>query len=159
MQRNTHPLTRRSYQLLTVMLIIAALQLSGCGRKASESSATAEAEQPARIEKVDGSDLSRIILTADAAERLDIQTAAVQDVDYEGEQHTTIPYSAVVIDVDGNTWTYTSPEPLTFIRHSVDIDSIDGDLAILTEGPPSGTPVVTVGVQELFGAEFEFSVE
>jgi hypothetical protein len=29
-----------------------------------------------------------------------------------------------------------------------------GDYAILTEGPEPGTSVVTVGVAELFGAEF-----
>ena len=31
---------------------------------------------------------------------------------------------------------------------------IDGDLAVLSHGPPSGTEVVTVGAAELFGAEF-----
>jgi len=35
------------------------------------------------------------------------------------------------------------------------VDYIEGDQAVLTEGLPAGTKVVTVGGQELFGAEFE----
>ena len=34
-------------------------------------------------------------------------------------------------------------------------DRIAGKLAFLKSGPPSGTPVVTVGSQELFGTEYE----
>ena len=31
---------------------------------------------------------------------------------------------------------------------------IDGDVAVLSSGPPVGTRIVTVGVAELFGTEF-----
>jgi multidrug efflux pump subunit AcrA (membrane-fusion protein) len=65
-----------------------------------------------------------------------------------------IPYAALLYDADGSSWTYTNPEPLVFVRHRVSVDHIVNDLAVLSEGPPSGTPVVTVGASELFGAEF-----
>jgi hypothetical protein len=64
-----------------------------------------------------------------------------------------VPYAAVLYDVHGNTWAYTNPKPLTFVRHAIHIDYIEGDLAVLSDGPPSGTEVVIVGAAELFGAE------
>jgi hypothetical protein len=64
-----------------------------------------------------------------------------------------IPYAAVLYDVQGNTWVYTNPEPLVFVREPIFVDYIEGDLVVLLEGPAAGTPVVTVGVAELFGAE------
>jgi hypothetical protein len=48
---------------------------------------------------------------------------------------------------------YTNPEPLVFVRHAIVIDYIEGDLAILSEGPDAETAVVTVGAAELYGAE------
>lgn len=64
-----------------------------------------------------------------------------------------IPYAAVLYGVHGETWVYTNPEPLVFIRTAITVDYIEGDLAILLEGPEVGTPVVTVGAAELFGTE------
>ena len=71
-----------------------------------------------------------------------------------GENRKIIPYAAVLYDAKGNTWVYTNPQPLVFIRHSIQIDAIVGDKVILVAGPPVGTAVVTVGGAELFGAEF-----
>jgi hypothetical protein len=45
---------------------------------------------------------------------------------------------------------------LTFVRHALEVEAIEGNEAILSEGPPAGTLVVTVGTAELYGAEFEF---
>ncbi len=68
-------------------------------------------------------------------------------------QRKVIPYGAVLYDVDGKTWVYTNPQPLAFVRQLISIDYIEGDLAVLSDGPPPGTQVVMVGVAELFGAE------
>ncbi|MBI5031564.1 MAG: hypothetical protein HZB51_13635 [Chloroflexi bacterium] len=70
-----------------------------------------------------------------------------------GALRKIIPYSAVLYDKEGKTWTYTNPEPLVFVRQVITVDYIEGDQAILTEGPAAGTLVVTVGEAELFGAE------
>jgi hypothetical protein len=43
---------------------------------------------------------------------------------------------------------------LTFIRHDIDVQRIEGNRAILTTGPPVGTAVVTVGATELWGVEY-----
>jgi hypothetical protein len=71
-----------------------------------------------------------------------------------GERRKIIPYAAVLYDAKGNTWVYTSPEPLVFIRQPIQIDTIGRDEAILVDGPSVGTAVVTVGGAELYGTEF-----
>jgi hypothetical protein len=73
-----------------------------------------------------------------------------------GMQQKVIPYSAVFYDVHGNTWTYTNPEPLVFVRHRIDIEAIEGERAILKQGPATGTTIVTAGAPELMGVEQKF---
>ncbi len=249
-------------RLVVVVLIIAGLQASACTQKPD----TASKSKPATVERLQGTDRSRVILSAKAAERLDLKTAPVRvaqvarkrmvggevvavpavegadrsrlrvrvrlspaelrsvardqparvlhlardgdngvtarlvddnaDKDMEtgksvvgdhkeaqgvplyyladsaepalvpgqrvrvelplsgnGMPRKVVPYSAVLYDLHGETWVYTSPEPLVFVRHPVRIDYIEGELAVLSEGPPSDTEVVTVGAGELFGAE------
>lgn len=70
-----------------------------------------------------------------------------------GTQRKIVPYAAVIYDVKGGTWVYTNPEPLVFVRQPVSVDYIEDDLAVLSEGPPAGTAVVTVGGALLYGAE------
>jgi len=95
-----------------------------------------------------------VILTAQAAKRLGIETAPVRDSQVQGKLRKVVPYAAVFYDLNGKTWVYMNPEPLTFVRASISVDYIDSDLAVLSEGPPSGTGVVTVGSPELYGTEF-----
>lgn len=68
-------------------------------------------------------------------------------------QEKIIPYAAVLYDVHGETWAYTAPKPLEFVRAPIVVDYIEGDLAVLSEGPAVGTEIVTAGASELFGAE------
>jgi hypothetical protein len=70
-----------------------------------------------------------------------------------GGLHRVIPYSAVIFDAKGETWTYVNPEPLVFVRERIVIDHIQGDLAVLKDGPKIGTNVVKVGAAELYGVE------
>ena len=128
-----------------VLAVVGVLGLSACG---SESSTHEEAE-PAKVEEIAGSDLSRITLTPEAAKRLDVKTASVR----RANGATVIPYAAILYEPDGKTWTYTSPKPLTFVRAPVVVERIAGDVAILSSGPAPGTKVATVAVAELFGAE------
>lgn len=71
-----------------------------------------------------------------------------------GGARQSVPYQAVLYDDEGATWVYTSSEALVFVRARVKVDYVEGDLAILAESPPAGTRVVTVGLTELYGAEF-----
>jgi len=66
-----------------------------------------------------------------------------------------VPYSALIYDPHGQTWVYTGPKPRTFVRHKVEVDYIQGHVAVLKDGPPTGTVVASVGVAELYGTEFK----
>jgi hypothetical protein len=140
------------YRLFIALLILASL-LTAC---APATTGEEEGVKPVTLEPVAGTDLNHIILTADAAKRLDIQTASVHD---GGTQGTVIPYDAVLYEANGNTWVYVSLEPLVFVRQAIVIDHIKGNEAFLSQGPDSGAMVVTLGAAELYGSESEFEEE
>lgn len=71
-----------------------------------------------------------------------------------GAQRKVVPYAAVIYDTHSKTWVYTSTANLNYVRHSITVEYIEGDRAILSDGPAAGTQVVTVGGAELFGTEF-----
>lgn len=131
------------------LLATAGITLVACGDDSGEA---AEKEAPASIEEVAEGEIGRITLTDQAAKRLDIQTATVD----EGSAGTAlqVPSSAIIYQPDGTTWVYANPEGLVYHRQPIEIDRIDGDLALLTSGPEAGTPVVVVGASELWGFEF-----
>jgi hypothetical protein len=131
---------KHTYRLLIAVLLVAGL-LSACGPK----SETVEKISPSMLEPIEGTDLSRVILTEKAAERIGVET-----VQASGQE---VPYAAVIWDTEGNTWVYTNPEPLSFVRAPIVIDYIEGDTAFLSEGLGSNITVVTVGVAEIYGTE------
>jgi hypothetical protein len=133
---------KRTYLFLLMLMLVAALQLAACGPKAAT---TIEKVNPSELKEIEGSELKQVILTEKAAERIGVQTVPVSGM--------TVPYSAVIYDTEGNTWIYTNPEPLTFVRALVVIDRIEGDQAFLSQGLESDAPIVTVGVAEIYGAE------
>jgi hypothetical protein len=126
--------------------LVAVLLLSACGKGVSDKHVI---DQPVIVEPVEGTDLSRLTLTERAVERLDIQTVEVVQ---EGEL-LMVPSAALIVDSSGVFWLYASPEPLVYLRQEVALVRDEGDKAFLSDGPPPGTPVVTVGVPELYGAE------
>lgn len=69
------------------------------------------------------------------------------------EAKKVIPYSAVYYDAKGVPWAYVNTAPLTFERHPLKVERIEGDKAILTEGPEVNTTIVTTGAALLFGIE------
>ena len=141
------------WALLT--LLGTALLGSGCKVDKVE-----EKHHPAKVEETDQKGIMRVTLEPRAAERIGLQTAQVLEermmVAGNGVTRKVVPYGAIMYDTKGETWTFTNPQPLTFIRHRVAVESIDANRAILSEGPPAGTVVVTVGAAELMGAEHKY---
>jgi len=140
---------RRSRPPIVLALAVAALAASGCGDSPSEEGGGGE---QAKVAPVKGTDLRSVTLTAQAAKRLGIETAAVRRL---GARRSVVPYDAVLYGADGATFTYTSPKPRVYVRAPITVVRIDDDTAILSNGPPVGTEVVTVGSQELYGSEYE----
>ncbi len=139
-----------------VGLCVACLPLAACARPPVEEETQSRA---VKVEHIEGSDLSRVTVTEQAAKRLDIQTTALRTMLVRGALRKVIPYAAILYDTEGHTWTYTTQEPLTFVRAPVMVDYIEGEVAVLSAGPRSGTMVVTVGASELYGSEEEFEEE
>src|SRR5262249_29646071 len=140
-----------------IVLALVAVRLATSRPSAIPSAGETTEGEPAKVEPLGQGGLHRVVLTARAAERLGVQTGTVRDAEIAGE--TVVPFAAVIYDVHGATWVYANPAPLTFVRHGITVDRIDGDRALLAMGPPAGTKVVTVGVAELFGTEFGGLVE
>jgi hypothetical protein len=69
------------------------------------------------------------------------------------EKRKVVPYAAVYYDAKGATWAYVNTEPLVFERRRIGVERIVGDVAILSDGPSVGTPVIVVGAPLLYGAE------
>ncbi len=135
-----------------LVLIAAGISLSACGEASTGYDyETASHHEPAKLEPIKGTDVMRVIFDAEAAKRVGLQTAPIR----EDGREMVIPYSAVIYDAEGNAYTYTAPEPLTFVRQEIEIDRVDGDRVVLSEGPPAGTEVVAVGAAEVYGTEFE----
>lgn len=139
---------------MAIAALIVALQLVACQQKESHY----EHIEPAHLEHIEGSMLSKLTLTEKAVERIGVQTALVAEemIAHSAPQlMPVVPYSALIYDAEARVWVYTNPEPRTYLRHEVKVDFIKDGKAVLLEGPPVGAIVVTQGAAELYGAEYE----
>jgi hypothetical protein len=138
-------------------IVVLGLSLTGC----SDTSVQGQSggSDVATVERIEGSDVARVTLSEDAARRLDITTARVTELQGGRQARTAIPYAAVLYDPNGDTWAYTNPEALVFVRSPINVVTIEGNRAVLSAGPPAGTRVVTVGAAELLGTEYEVGEE
>jgi hypothetical protein len=134
-------------RITTVALIGAALALASC-----RSDKAATVHHPAKLDSTEVKGIMRVTLEPRAAERIGLQTAEVE----ASGARTTIPYGALMYDTKGKTWVFTSTGPLSFVRKEVVVEDIQGDRVILSDGPPSGTVIVSVGAAELMGAEHKY---
>jgi len=135
----------------------AGIAVAGCGAAAGHAD-----PPPASVRAIPGSPVKQVLLTARAEQRLGIVTQPVRAaVGPSGQRGTyeVIPYSAVVYDNDGSTWTYVNSTGRTFVRQPIVINAIQGSEALLDRGPAVGAPVVTVGAPELLGTEYDISGE
>ena len=143
----------RQNRWLVLAPLVGGLYLAGCQQVAEK----AEKVKPAHVEHIEGEEVSRVTLTEKAAERLGVTYDVIRDqrAPRSGTVRRVVPYGAILYDVSGRTWVYTSPDSLVFVRREIKVDYIEGDVAVVSDGPPAGTRVVTLGATELHGAEFE----
>jgi hypothetical protein len=125
----------------------AVLVLAGC-----KSDNVTEVHHPAKLEESGTEGIMRVVLEEKAVDRIGIQTTQV----VAQGSNLVVPYGAILYDTKGDTWTFTNPSPLTYVRAKIVVESVEGDRAILSQGPPAGTTVVTVGAAELMGAEHKY---
>ena len=135
-----------------LMLIAAGVLLSSCGEASSGYDyETASHHEPAKLEPIKGTDVQRVIFDAEGAKRVGLQTVPIR----QNGQGMVVPSKAVIYDAEGKAYAYTAPEPLTFVRKEIVVDHVAGDSVVLSDGPPAGTEIVTVGAAQVYGTEFE----
>ncbi len=69
----------------------------------------------------------------------------------------TVPWSAIVSDIQGGSWVYAKAGERTFERRRVSPRYVMGNVMVLADGPDAGVEVVIAGAAELFGTETGFS--
>jgi hypothetical protein len=138
----------RTDRWVLVFFTTLAVLVSACAQS-TEPETTAD-EGLARIEDIAGSDVKKITLTDEAAERIGVETVPVAAADGGRIQ---VPSATVLYDQQGRTWVFTEPEHDVFVREQVEVIGTNGEDMILSTGPAADTPVVTVGVPELYGTE------
>jgi hypothetical protein len=134
---------------MVAVLLVAGAAGSGCAAVKDED--THSDYEPAVLEPIKGSDVKRVVLTAEGARRIGLQTAPIRR---DGARRV-MPLAAVLYDEEGAPFTYTSPARLTFVRAKLAIANVAHGRAVLSAGPPVGTAVVTTGAAEVYGTEFE----
>ena len=135
-------------------LVFLCLPLTAC-QELTLTPTHADEPPPATVVHIEGSELSRVLLTERAIQRIALKTDQVRErqVSRLASPRKVVPYSSLIYDMHGETWVYTVPQPRTFVRQKVQVDYIEGDIAVLKDGPPAGVVVASVGVAELYGAE------
>jgi hypothetical protein len=128
-------------------LLVVALGVSAC----AEVPSNLVENNPYELEPVEGTDLQRIKLPDETAARIDLQTARVSTA----RGRTAVPHTALIYNPDGDVFVYTRPAPQIYVRAPVTVRRVEGEQALLLDGPPAGTIVVTVGAAELLATEYE----
>lgn len=82
-------------------------------------------------------------------QRVSVQLPLVGDA-----EERVVPWSAIVQDIHGGDWVYVKIAEHKFARRRVQVKRVVDSWAVLGQGPEAGTPIVTVGVAEIFGSEF-----
>ncbi len=103
--------------------------------------------EAAHVEEGDGP--MRIILTQDAASRIDLRTATVEQ---DGDA-VVVPDSALMWDGGGTAIVYEEVDDLTYSPVTVELDHQNDGRAWLVSGPEAGAVVVSLGAAELYGVQ------
>jgi hypothetical protein len=130
--------------------VLIALSVTACTHG---DEATGPKYAPATLGSADAAGVKTVTFTADAAQRVRLQTSPVA----AAGRGVAVDYAALIYDKKGQSWVYTVPQPLTFLRMKVTVDRIEENRATLSVGPAPGVQVVTTGAAEVYGAELDIS--
>jgi hypothetical protein len=140
---------RRSSSALRacLALALAGAALAGC----QEVPSNLVKSQPYTLQPIKGTDLNRVKLSDEIAERIDLQTVEVR----RKGKWKMVPHEAIIYNPEGKVYVYTKPQAETYVRAPIKVDRVVGDQVLLSTGPPAGTDIVTVGAAELLATEYE----
>jgi hypothetical protein len=130
--------------------VLIAMSVTACTQTSEE---TGPKYAPATLGSADAAGVKTVTFTDDAARRVRLETSPV----VASGRRVAVDYAALIYDKKGQSWVYTVPQPLTFVRMKVTVDRIDKNRATLSVGPAPGVQVVTTGATEVYGAELDIS--
>jgi hypothetical protein len=128
-------------------LVASGLVLGAC----SEVESNLRENQPYKVTPIEGRDVQLVTMEDATAALLPVETTTVRR---EGKRKV-VSHVAVIYNPDGDAFVYTKPKAETYVREPIEIIRVDGDKAVLSDGPPAGTEVVTTGSAELLATEYE----
>jgi len=127
--------------------LAAALVLGAC----SEVESNVRENQPYTVEGPEDAAIKTVKMADATAALLPVETVTVR----KDGRRKVVSHSAVIYNPDGGAFVYTKPKAETYIRAPIDIVRVSGDRAVLSDGPPAGTTIVTTGSAELLATEYE----
>jgi hypothetical protein len=130
-----------------LVVLAAGLAVSAC----SEVESNLRESYPYKVEPLKGGDVQRVTMADETAALLPVETAAVGR---EGKR-TVVPHEALIYNPDGDSFVYTKPKAETYVRALVKVVRVEGGEAVLSDGPPAATTIVTTGAAELLATEYE----
>ncbi|MGH2745166.1 MAG: hypothetical protein ACRDLY_15460 [Thermoleophilaceae bacterium] len=130
-----------------LVVLAAGLTVSACAEVESNLRET----YPYEVNPIEGSDVQRVSMADETAALLPVETAAVGRTG----KRTVVPHEALIYNPDGDSFVYTKPKAETYVRAPVKVVRVEGDEAVLSDGPPAATTIVTTGAAELLATEYE----
>jgi hypothetical protein len=140
--------TRRAWVRRSLATVLIALSVTACTHADKE---TGHKYAPATLGSPDAAGIRTVRFTDDAAQRVRLQTSPV----VARGRGVAVDYAALIYDKKGQSWVYTVPQHLTFVRMKVTVDRIEQNRVTLSVGPAPGVQVVTTGAAEVYGAELD----
>ena len=132
--------------LLVGAAVAATAGLAGCA-----SSASSAAQSPtSKLVTLPGTATPGVVLTPLGAQRIGLETAPVSAGPGGA---ATFPDAALLYEPNGQTAVYVSAGTLTYTRHFVKVDAINGGQVTVASGVTLGERVVTNGAEELLGVQ------
>ena len=132
--------------LLVGAAVAATAGLAGCA-----SSASSAAQSPtSKLVTLPGTATPSVMLTPLGAQRIGLKTAPVSAGPGGA---ATFPYAALLYEPNGQMAVYVSAGTLTYTRHFVKVDAVNGGQVTVASGVTLGERVVTDGAEELLGVQ------
>jgi len=132
--------------LLVGAAVAATPGLAGCAPPASSA-----AQSPtSKLVTLPGTATPSVVLTPLGAQRIGLETAPVSA---GPSGAATFPYAALLYEPNGQMAVYVSAGTLTYTRHFVKVDAVNGGQVTVASGVTLGERVVTDGAEELLGVQ------
>jgi hypothetical protein len=128
-------------------VLAAGLTVSAC----SEVESNLRETYPYKVTPIEGSEVQRVTMADETAALLPVETTAVS----RAGKRKVVPHAALIYNPDGDSFVYTKPKAQTYVRAPVKVVRVEGDEAVLSDGPPAATTIVTTGAAELLATEYE----